>query len=142
MRPGVALAFAAPFFNEPTLAVDRPVAPLLECARLAGIHLGVDVSSRLPGSRQLVKLAFTDAQSDADLAKLTAFFDTEFGTRKGTASGFRSVHSLPLRRFVRRLLRSGLPGSLRRRTGRLLPQSWPNSMSAPTTAATRWVRAR
>jgi glycine dehydrogenase len=81
VRPGVKLAFAAPFFNEPTLAFDRPIAPLLEKARRAGLHLGVDVSARLPGDRHLLKLAFTDAQSDADLAKLTAFFDAEFGAR-------------------------------------------------------------
>ncbi|MGA2052989.1 MAG: aminomethyl-transferring glycine dehydrogenase subunit GcvPB [Opitutales bacterium] len=80
-RPGVALAFAAPFFNEPTFALDRPVAPLLEKARRVGLHLGVDVSARLPGSRHLLKLSFTDAQSKADLAKLAAFFDAEFGPR-------------------------------------------------------------
>ncbi len=80
-RPGVALAFAAPFFNEPTLAFDHPIAPLLEKARKAGIHLGVDVSARVAGGRNLLKLAFTDAQSEEDLAKLGAFFDAEFGLR-------------------------------------------------------------
>ena len=79
VRPGVELAFTAPFFNEPTLALDRPVGLLLERARKAGLHLGVDVSNRLPGHRRLLKLCFTDWQSEADLEALTAFFDQEFG---------------------------------------------------------------
>lgn len=86
LRPGVELAFAAPFFNEPTLALDRPIAPLLERARQAGLHLGVDVSARIAGGRNLLKLAFTDAQTEGDLAKLTAFFDAEFGARTGTST--------------------------------------------------------
>jgi glycine dehydrogenase len=81
LRPGVALAYAAPFFNEPTLALDRPVAPLLERARRAGLHLGVEVSARVPGGRNLLKLSFTDAQSEEDLAKLEKFFDGEFTAR-------------------------------------------------------------
>jgi glycine dehydrogenase len=93
VRPGVRLAFAAPFFNEPTLAFDRPVAPLLEHARRAGLHLGVDVSDRLPGGRHLLKLAFTDAQSPADLQKLVAFFDAEFGA--APAASTASVPALP-----------------------------------------------
>jgi glycine dehydrogenase len=94
LRPGVELAFAAPFFNEPTLALDRPLAPLLERARLAGLHLGVDVSARIPGSRNLLKLSFTDAQTDTDLAKLLSFFDTEFGARKTGASS-ASIPPIP-----------------------------------------------
>jgi glycine dehydrogenase len=85
LRPGVKLAFAAPFYNEPTLELARPVAAVLERARLAGIHAGVDVSARLPGGRQLLKLAFTDAQSESDLTKLEKFFDTEFGPRPANA---------------------------------------------------------
>ena len=95
LRPGVELAFAAPFFNEPTLALDRPISPLLERARLAGLHLGVDVTSRLPGGRNLLKLSFTDAQSDADLTKLFAFFDKEFGARK-TGIPSVTIPSIPV----------------------------------------------
>ena len=93
LRPGVALAFAAPFFNEPTLALDRPVAPLLERARRAGLHLGVDVSARVPGGRNLLKLSFTDAQSEEDLAKLEKFFDGEFGARPASCDGIYSGNS-------------------------------------------------
>jgi glycine dehydrogenase len=105
-RPGAALALAAPFFNEPTFALDRPVGPVLERARRAGLHLGVDVSARLPGGRHLLKLSFTDAQSEADLEKLAAFFDAEFGARPAEAP-VALVPSLPERAW--RAEPAGLP---------------------------------
>jgi glycine dehydrogenase len=107
IRPGVELAFAAPFLNEPTLALDRPVTPLLERARRAGLHLGVDVSARLSGGRNLLKLAFTDAQSDADLAKLAAFFDGEFGARPSMEPAV-SIPKIPAHAL--RPAPAGLPG--------------------------------
>ncbi len=106
LRPGVALAFAAPFFNEPALALDRPVALLLERARRAGLHLGVDVSARLQGGRNLLKLAFTDAQSEADLAKLENFFDVEFGVCPANEPAV-SIPEIPARAW--RAAPAGLP---------------------------------
>jgi glycine dehydrogenase len=47
---GVDLAFPeSPFVNEVTLSVQGSVPDLIEAARDAGIHLGVDLSSRIPG---------------------------------------------------------------------------------------------
>ena len=106
LRPGVALAFAAPFFNEPTLALDRPVAAMLERARRAGLHLGVDVSARIAGGRNLLKLSFTDAQNEEDLAKLEKFFDTEFGARAANATA-GAIPEIPAR--ARRAAPAGLP---------------------------------
>lgn len=103
-RPGVALAFAAPFFNEPTFALDKPVAEVVEKARRAGLHVGVDVSARVPGGRHLLKLAFTDAQSDADLAKLEVFFGAEFGPRAGAPAKAPEIPAA-----ARRAAPAGLP---------------------------------
>lgn len=103
-RPGVSLAFAAPFFNEPTLALNKPVAEVIENARRAGIHVGVDVSSRISGGRNLLKLAFTDAQSEAELVKLEKFFDAEFGARSGTGVKAPAIPST-----ARRAEPAGLP---------------------------------
>ena len=58
---GVQLAYPdAPFFNELTLEVSQSATRLIEAAAEAGLHLGVDVSSRLSGERQLLKLSFHD----------------------------------------------------------------------------------
>ncbi len=86
--PGIQLAFGdAPFFNEVTLEVDPAPEAWIESARQQGIHLGVDVSARLPGSpRHLLKLSFNDRQSPADLDKLIAFFREATGTAAAPAS--------------------------------------------------------
>lgn len=48
------------FLHEFTLELDRPVAEVLQQALAAGFLAGADVSARLPGSRSLLKLTFTD----------------------------------------------------------------------------------
>jgi glycine dehydrogenase len=106
LRRGVCLAFPSPFFNEPTFALDRPVAPLLEKARRSGLHLGVDVSARVSGGHHLLKLSFTDAQTEADLAKLTAFFEAEFGPRP---AGSADAVVPPLPASALRAAPAGLP---------------------------------
>jgi glycine dehydrogenase len=71
--PGLQPAFpGAPFFNEIVLATDEPCAALIEAGRLAGLHIGVDVSDRIGGGRNLLKLTCTD--QPADLDALVAFF--------------------------------------------------------------------
>ena len=70
---GIQLAFPeTPFVNEITLELSKPVPGLLEEARKAGLHLGVDVSSRTKGTRSLLKLSFSDRTMDLD--KLVGFF--------------------------------------------------------------------
>ena len=49
--PGVHLAFAqTPFWNTFVVTLPRPSLEVIEAARQHGLHLGVDVSSRIPGS--------------------------------------------------------------------------------------------
>jgi len=77
--PGVELAYPErPFFNEVTLRLPLPAAQAIEAARKEGIHLGVDVSDRAGAAAartgNLLKLAFSDVQVDADLDRLEAFF--------------------------------------------------------------------
>jgi glycine dehydrogenase len=53
---------------------------LIEKARLAGIHVGVDVGSRIPGRRgNFLLISFSDMQNKADLVKLESFFASVFG---------------------------------------------------------------
>jgi glycine dehydrogenase len=79
---GVDLAFAAPFWNEICLKVNKPVNQLIQSARADGLHLGVDVSARAPGNGHLLLLSLTDRHSPMDLAKLEAFFAKEFPGNK------------------------------------------------------------
>ncbi|GIX48972.1 MAG: glycine dehydrogenase (decarboxylating) [Candidatus Tectimicrobiota bacterium] len=79
--PGVRLAFpSTPFFNAFTLALPRPSREVLALARQRGLHLGVDVSARLPQSAgNHLLLSFSDLQQPADLERLTACFAELFG---------------------------------------------------------------
>lgn len=72
---GIDLAFPdAPFANECVLELKASVPDLIETARQEGLHLGVDISKRLPGSqRNLLKLSFSDRRVDID--SLIAFFE-------------------------------------------------------------------
>ncbi|PIK15799.1 aminomethyl-transferring glycine dehydrogenase subunit GcvPB [Halobacteriovorax sp. JY17] len=64
----------SPFFNEIIFTYSGNLNELMDSASSAGIHLGVDISSRLGRDGQL-KMSFSDLQNDADLEKLTAFLD-------------------------------------------------------------------
>lgn len=76
---GVSAAFpGAPFWNELCLKVNKPVAELIEAARHDDIHLGVDVSDRVPGKGNLLLLSFTDRHGPADVEKLASFFARQF----------------------------------------------------------------
>ncbi|MBF0314760.1 MAG: aminomethyl-transferring glycine dehydrogenase subunit GcvPB [Oligoflexia bacterium] len=93
---GVSLAFAStPFFNEFTIEIVGSVAALLEKARTQyDLHLGVDVSSRSPGGRNLLLLSFFDHHSDSDLQKLLNFFEKEFPRTPATYQE-KSVLEIP-----------------------------------------------
>ena len=83
---GVELAFPAPCWNEICLRLAKPARDIIEAARHAGLHVGVDVSSRVSGNGNLLLLSFTDRHSAADLEKLTAFFAKEFPGKKAASS--------------------------------------------------------
>ena len=74
---GAQLAFPhTPFFNEVCVAVDN-AADILKKAQQAGILAGVDASTRLPGNRQLIKLAFSDKHTVKDIQQLAAIFTSK-----------------------------------------------------------------
>jgi glycine dehydrogenase len=82
--PGLRLAYPdAPFFNEIVLATPRPPAELIAAARLAGLHLGVDVSDRVAGERALLKLSFSDLPIDLDAVE--SFFREALEDGEATA---------------------------------------------------------
>lgn len=65
--PGIGIAFPdAPFFNEIVIELPEPIADTIAAGVEAGLHVGVDVSDRVPGGRNLLKLTFTDIQTDID----------------------------------------------------------------------------
>ena len=76
---GVNLAFpSTPFYNEFTLELPVNVADLQRKASIANIQLGVDVSDRVSGNKNLLLLSFFDIHSDEDLEKLETFFRDHF----------------------------------------------------------------
>jgi len=100
---GVSLAFpATPFFNEIVLETSLPPAELISQAQQTGMHLGIDVSERVPGNRKLLKISFSD-KSDAEACQqLVSFFEERFPT--GSSS---SIVELP-KDFLR-IGKVGLP---------------------------------
>jgi glycine dehydrogenase len=84
--PGVALAFpTTPFWHAFTLTLPKSSPELIESARQHGIHLGVDVSSRVPGSTgNHVLLTFSDIHTQAHLDRLASYFEDVLGPPAAT----------------------------------------------------------
>jgi glycine dehydrogenase len=81
--PGISLAWDAPFFNEFTLQLPSCGREFLKKAREDGIQAGVIVVDRIENRKALIKLSFTDLQSDADVDKLIETFEKSFGKAGG-----------------------------------------------------------
>jgi glycine dehydrogenase len=93
---GVELAYPeAPFWNEVCLRTAKPARDLIQAARQAGLHVGVDVSDRVDGAppevreryreggaSNLLLLSFTDRHGPAELEQLASFFRAEFPEAK------------------------------------------------------------
>lgn len=76
---GVKLAFPfTPFYNEFTLEIPVTAKSLIEKARTKGLHLGVDVTTRINDGRNLLLLSFFDVHTDEHLDQLETFFQGEF----------------------------------------------------------------
>ncbi len=78
---GVGLAFdGSPSFNELVLEIDESLPQLLGKARDADLQIGVDVTGRsdLPSSKKILKITFTDMQSEEELQSLIRFFRDNF----------------------------------------------------------------
>jgi len=81
---GVNLAFPqAIFFNEFVLELPIKAKDAIEKARLAGLHLGVDVSKRT-GNENHILLTFTDVHEEKELNELVAFFQKNFNENQGS----------------------------------------------------------
>lgn len=78
---GVELAFPdAYFYNEFVLSLPISADDCIAAGREAGLHIGVNVSSRIPGSKgNHLKISFSDWQSEEDIEELYAFFAKQFG---------------------------------------------------------------
>jgi len=79
---GVELAFPeSESFHEVTFELSKPVQEVLTTALVRDLLAGADVSNRIAGGRQLLKLSFGNREQPLD--KLIAVFE-EFFERKGT----------------------------------------------------------
>ena len=94
---GIRLAFPeSPFVNEFVIEVEKSPVDLIEAARHAGLHLGVDISSRVPGGRHLLKLSFSDRKMDLD--GLVAFFEGAGSSASGSATAIPAIPGPALRK--------------------------------------------
>lgn len=66
-----------PFWNEVSISVTKDVQDLLKAGRDNNMWIGHDISSRT-NKKNVLKMAFTDWQSDQDIADLIAFFQNQF----------------------------------------------------------------
>ncbi len=98
---GVALAFPqTPFWNTLTVTVPGASAALIEAARQRGVHLGVDVSARIPGSAgNHLQLSFSDVHTPADIEQLSACLTDLLGAPTAAAEAAPDVPA-SLRREV------------------------------------------
>ncbi|MEK9772623.1 MAG: aminomethyl-transferring glycine dehydrogenase subunit GcvPB [Opitutae bacterium] len=79
-REGIELAYPdTPSFNDLLVTVSDDYDSLLDDAREQGIHLGVDVSTRLSGAnKKLYKISFSDIHDENALARLKDFIFDRF----------------------------------------------------------------
>ena len=97
---GVSLAYPqTAFFNETTLALDIPTAELIQQGREHGLHIGVDISDRIAHPKKhLLKISFSDIQTDEDIQQLIAFFKDAFKTLSSTQVELPSLPKKYLRK--------------------------------------------
>ncbi len=113
---GVELAFPqTPFWNVLTVTVPGSSAALIEAARQLGVHLGVDVSARIPGSTgNHLQLSFSDLHTPADIERLRACLSGLIGAP--TAETAPTTEAAPGRQ-----VNVNVPAALRRQTSAQLP---------------------
>ncbi len=82
--PGLKVCYAdQAFWNEFSLILPEPASAVIQKGRAAGLHVGVDITGRTPCGCSLLKVSFSDLQSEADCAKLVAFFEGLYGKSSG-----------------------------------------------------------
>jgi glycine dehydrogenase len=99
---GVELAFAdSTSYHEVTLELPRRTPDVLEAAHAAGILAGADVSGRIAGDRNLLKLSFGNREQD--LGPLLEVFEDLFGAAAKESSPLNSPKSDMLRTIAPQL---------------------------------------
>ncbi len=84
--PGARLCYPEqPFWNEFTLVLSLAASEVIAKGCEAGLHVGVDITGRTPCGSSLLKISFSDLQSDADTDRLIAFFEQLLGPARGEA---------------------------------------------------------
>jgi glycine dehydrogenase len=87
---GVELAFPeSTSYHEVTFVLSQPVAAVFAAAHQTGVLAGADVSARIAGGRQLLKLSFSNREQPLD-ALLTAF-ESVFGTAQRESQALKPV---------------------------------------------------
>ncbi|MGZ0656950.1 aminomethyl-transferring glycine dehydrogenase subunit GcvPB [Coraliomargarita sp. W4R72] len=93
---GVELAFPqSTSYHEVTFALSQPVASVLAAARAVGVLAGADVSERIAGGRQLLKLSFSNREQALD--GLLAAFESVFGAPAGDSQALGTVPTAQIR---------------------------------------------
>lgn len=101
---GVSLAFPdSVSFHEITLELSKPAHELLKVGRAQGVLVGADVSERVSGNRQLLKVSFSNRRQD--ITALVNVFETVFGP----AETEPSVNLKPVTESFLRKEAPGLP---------------------------------
>jgi glycine cleavage system P protein (glycine dehydrogenase) subunit 1 len=67
--PGVRRLFRGPVFHEQAIAIDRPVAPVLESLAARGIVGGLDLSEHYPELGQALLVCATETKTTADIER-------------------------------------------------------------------------
>lgn len=84
--PGIELAYPdSSFFNEVTLKIPEDPTILINKGRIANLHIGINISNRSPRKKKqhLIKISFSDLQSENDCRHLLQFFEKCYGEAKG-----------------------------------------------------------
>lgn len=85
--PGLKVCYAKEaFWNEFSLMLPEPAATVIAKGRVAGLHIGVDITGRTPCHCSLLKISCSDLQTSADADKLVAFFENLYGPAQGKAA--------------------------------------------------------
>ncbi len=93
--PGIRLAYPdAPFYNEFVLELPGSVSELTEKGRLVGLLPGIDVSERISGSRNLLKISFSDKKRN--LAALIELFEKNSVSDSLIPSSDSQNYSIPV----------------------------------------------
>lgn len=83
---GLALKFNSAFFNEFTLKLDIDVEDIISEASKRGLWIGANLKGRCGIEENLLKVCFTDDQTDEDIESLCSFFESQFSTSNENTS--------------------------------------------------------